>query len=106
MNGRGAVWASCLALASAACHSLGGAREVLPPEDEQWVAREAIERGDVKVVEARSRAVEEPIATGGRIAFDDERVTHVFSPVTGRVTRVVAQLGQPVKKGNALAGSP
>jgi len=43
-----------------------------------------------------------PIAAGGRIAFDDLRVSHVLSPVTGRVARVVAQLGQPVEQGSPL----
>lgn len=73
-----------------------------PPEDEVWVGREAFERGDARVAEARTQPILDPIAAGGRIAFDDQLVTHVFSPVTGRVTRVVAQLGDEVKKGSPL----
>jgi cobalt-zinc-cadmium efflux system membrane fusion protein len=39
----------------------------------------------------------------GRVTFDDQRVTHVFSPVTGRVTRVFANMGDTVAKGAPLA---
>jgi cobalt-zinc-cadmium efflux system membrane fusion protein len=37
------------------------------------------------------------------VTFDDQRVTHVFSPVTGRVTRIFANLGDNVAKGAPLA---
>ncbi len=51
--------------------------------------------------------VDEPVGsvvvTSGKITFDDLRVSHVFSPVTGRVTRILAQPGQRVKKGAPLA---
>jgi len=43
------------------------------------------------------------IVTSGRIAFDDQRVTHVFSPVTGRVVRLLAQPGEHVAQGTPLA---
>ena len=48
-------------------------------------------------------AVDEVVATTGRVAFDDQRVAHVFSPVTGRVASVDAALGQRLKRGDALA---
>ena len=76
--------------------------EEVPPEDELWIARAALERGS-KVVEARTQELPQSISTGGRIAFDDLRVSHVFSPVTGRVTRVLAQLGAQVHRGTPLA---
>jgi cobalt-zinc-cadmium efflux system membrane fusion protein len=43
------------------------------------------------------------LPASGRITFDDQRVTHVFSPVSGRVVRLVAQPGQRVHKGEPLA---
>ncbi len=76
--------------------------EDLPPEDELWIARDAFEHGS-KVVEARAQDLPQSLSTGGRIGFDDLRISHVFSPVTGRVTRVLAQLGAPVHKGTPLA---
>jgi cobalt-zinc-cadmium efflux system membrane fusion protein len=43
------------------------------------------------------------VVTSGRITFDDLKVAHVMSPVTGRVIRIDAQPGQRVKKGDPLA---
>ena len=76
--------------------------EVAPPEDELWIARDAFQHGS-EVAVARVQELPQSITTGGRIAFDDLRVSHVFSPVTGRVTRVLAQLGAPVHRGTPLA---
>ncbi|HEY7954274.1 MAG TPA: efflux RND transporter periplasmic adaptor subunit, partial [Polyangia bacterium] len=38
----------------------------------------------------------------GKVTFDDLHVSHVFSPVTGRVVKIEAQPGQRVKKGAPL----
>jgi membrane fusion protein, heavy metal efflux system len=92
---------ACVLLA--ACHR-GGKREAAPPEDEKWIAPAVFDRGEAKVVEAKRQLIASPIAAGGRIAFDDLHVSRVFSPVTGRVTRVIAQLGQQVGKGSPLLG--
>jgi len=40
--------------------------------------------------------------TDGRIAFDDDSTTPVFSPFTGRVTRLFAKAGDQVKRGDPL----
>jgi cobalt-zinc-cadmium efflux system membrane fusion protein len=89
------------ALLFAGCRR-GPAAEDRPPEDELWIGRDSFERGDTRVAEARTQPIFDPIAAGGRLAFDDQLVSHVFSPVTGRVTRVLAQLGEEVKKGSPL----
>ena len=83
------------------CHR-GAKREAAPPEDEKWIAPPLFERGEAKVVEVKPHRIASAIATGGRVAFDDLRVAHVFSPVTGRVTRIIAQVGEPVRKGAPL----
>lgn len=85
----------------AACHR-GRKTEAIPPEDEKWVAPALFERGETKIVETRRQLIATPIAAGGRIAFDDLRLSHVLSPVTGRVTRIIAQLGQELSKGSPL----
>jgi cobalt-zinc-cadmium efflux system membrane fusion protein len=43
------------------------------------------------------------VLTSGVVTLDDQRSGHVFSPVTGRVIKTLAQLGEQVKKGDALA---
>jgi cobalt-zinc-cadmium efflux system membrane fusion protein len=40
--------------------------------------------------------------TDGRIAVDDDAATQVFSPLSGRVIKVVAKAGDRVKKGDPL----
>lgn len=40
--------------------------------------------------------------TEGKIATDDDRTTQVFSPFSGRVTRVMAKAGDRVRAGQAL----
>jgi len=41
--------------------------------------------------------------TDGRIAFDDDSTTPVFSPFTGRVTKLFAKAGDQIKRGEPLA---
>lgn len=57
----------------------------------------------VRSERVEARDVPDAVVVGGRLAFDDERVTHVFSPVTGRVTRVLAGPGEHVRRGAPLA---
>jgi|GEM_PF-265866 len=73
------------------------------PDGEVRIAQAVLDRGEARVEVAKVQPLPQSISTGGRIAFDDLRVSHVFSPVTGRVTRVLAQLGQTVHKGSPLA---
>ena len=42
------------------------------------------------------------VETDGNIAYNDEAITQVFSPFSGRVTRLVARLGDVVRKGAPL----
>jgi membrane fusion protein, heavy metal efflux system len=49
------------------------------------------------------QVVGKAIVSSARVAFDENRVSHVFSPVTGRVAEIVAQLGQHVRQGETLA---
>jgi cobalt-zinc-cadmium efflux system membrane fusion protein len=41
-------------------------------------------------------------STEGKIATDDNRTTAVYSPYTGRITRVMAKVGDHVRKGQPL----
>lgn len=57
----------------------------------------------ITVAKVEPEAVGKAIISSARIVFDENRVSHVFSPVTGRVSQIVAQLGQHVNKGDTLA---
>jgi len=64
------------------------------PTAEQWAT--------FKLATVETRGFRSVQVTDGRISLDEERVTPVFSPFTGRVTRVIARLGDRVKRGDAL----
>jgi cobalt-zinc-cadmium efflux system membrane fusion protein len=90
----------CRSQAGAASSSAGGQG---PPPGEAWLAPEKARLAGIAVAPARVEELGRVLGASGRIAFDDQRVTHVFSPVTGRVVRLVAGLGQRVKAGDPLA---
>jgi cobalt-zinc-cadmium efflux system membrane fusion protein len=72
------------------------------PNDEVWPTPKQIEEARITVAKVEERDVRNAVSVGGRLAFDDLRVSHIFSPVGGRVTRVLAELGQKVAKGTPL----
>jgi cobalt-zinc-cadmium efflux system membrane fusion protein len=73
-----------------------------PLQDEVWLSQEQMQKADIRVATVAVADIPQAITAAGRVAFHDLHVTHVFSPVTGRVTRVLAQPGQRVKKGAPL----
>jgi cobalt-zinc-cadmium efflux system membrane fusion protein len=57
---------------------------------------------DFDIQPVRPMSFQDEQDTDGKIATDDDRTTPVFSPYTGRVTRVFVQAGAVVKKGQPL----
>jgi cobalt-zinc-cadmium efflux system membrane fusion protein len=89
----------------AACgHAAAAASsEPQPPAGEVWLSTAQAGQAKVRVEVVAEQPVDDAIVTSGRVTFDDLKVAHIYSPVTGRVTRMDAALGQRVKKGAALA---
>lgn len=86
-----------------ACRAHGSeALAELAPQDEVWLSQDQLANANIRVVPAVVSEVPTGIAAGGRVALNDLHATRVFSPVTGRITRVLAQPGQRVKKGSPL----
>jgi cobalt-zinc-cadmium efflux system membrane fusion protein len=75
---------------------------VQPPTNEVWVKPEQLKDAKIAVAPVGVEDVGGALTTSGRVTFDDLHVSHVFSPVTGRVVRIDAQPGQRVKKGASL----
>jgi RND family efflux transporter MFP subunit len=73
-----------------------------PGSGEVRLSERQAERAAIRLQAVREQDVEDALVTGGRIAFDDLHVAHVFSPVTGRVVRVLAEPGRRVRRGDAL----
>jgi cobalt-zinc-cadmium efflux system membrane fusion protein len=68
-----------------------------------WLRRDQVEATHVEVAPVGEHGLHDEVVTVGRVVPDDVRVAHVFSPVTGRVVRISAQFGQPVRRGDVLA---
>jgi len=64
------------------------------PTKAQWAS--------LKVEAAQMTSFRTTLETDGSIAYNDETTTQVFSPYSGRVTRLVAKLGDVVRKGAPL----
>ncbi|MGO8917490.1 MAG: efflux RND transporter periplasmic adaptor subunit [Stellaceae bacterium] len=64
------------------------------PTEAQWASLKIAPVGDIAFGA-------EPVADG-KIALDDERTTPVFSPYSGRVTKLFAKLGDHVERGAPL----
>jgi len=56
----------------------------------------------ITVAPVRARVFPAITSTDGYIASDDDLTTPVFSPFSGRVTRLITKLGDTVKKGQPL----
>ena len=94
-----------LALVAAACHhASNAATQPQPPAGEAWLTDQQVKNANLVVKPVTDQDVGGAVVTSGRVTFDDLRVAHVFSPVTGRVTSIRAQPGDRVQKGAPLAG--
>jgi cobalt-zinc-cadmium efflux system membrane fusion protein len=74
-----------------------------PPSNEVWLWNDQVAAAKLMVEPLAPQPVGGLVVTSGRVTFDDLKVAHVISPVTGRVVRIEAQPGQRVKKGDTLA---
>ena len=94
-----------LVVAPLACRSVRD-QPAPPPaaaSGEAFLTAAQLKEAHIDVAEVSCGIVHKPVTTSGRVSFDDQRVSHVFTPVTGRVVRVVVAPGDKVKKGNLLA---
>jgi cobalt-zinc-cadmium efflux system membrane fusion protein len=95
--------ASCL-LAALGCETRAATpAPAQPPSGEVWLTRDQVREAHIEVEPVVVQPIGNEVVTSGKVTFDDLRVSHVYSPVTGRVTRILADPGQRVKKGAALA---
>jgi cobalt-zinc-cadmium efflux system membrane fusion protein len=74
----------------------------LTTEPEVLVSKRQFEKGGLRVEPAHEEDIDDALTASGRVAFDDAHVAHVFSPVTGRIARVLAHPGQRVERGAPL----
>ena len=86
------------------CHTPPAAAPVpQAPAGEVWLSEAQVGDSGLVVAPVGEQQVGRSLVTSGRVTFDDTRVAHVFSPVTGRVVGIVAPLGGRVSRGAPLA---
>jgi membrane fusion protein, heavy metal efflux system len=79
------------------------AAEAKTPTGEVALSLDAIKQANIVVEPASEQDIDDTLVTSGRVTFEDIKVGHVFSPVTGRVARIDVELGAKVKAGQPLA---
>ena len=85
-----------------ACHR-AEPPERTPPPGETWLTEAQIRGAHLAVAPAGPRLLALHLVSSGRVAFDDGQVAHVFSPVSGRIAKVLGGFGQRVNAGDVLA---
>lgn len=101
----GSALALVLVFIGTACKKTEAAQQSgpQPPPGEVWLTPNQVRDAKIQVAVVGEQDVDDTILTAGTVTLDDQRTGHVFSPVTGRVVNIVAQLGQRLKKGDPLA---
>jgi cobalt-zinc-cadmium efflux system membrane fusion protein len=95
-----------LGAAGSGCHKSEAATEPAgpqPPTGQVWLTPAQVSDAKIELQTVAEHDVDDTILTSGKVTLDDLRSGHVFSPVTGRVVKISAELGQHVKRGDALA---
>jgi cobalt-zinc-cadmium efflux system membrane fusion protein len=95
-------FALCI-LAAAGCGGhTSNAAQPTPPAGEAWLTPQQVKNANLVIAPAADQDVGGAVTASGKVTYDDLRVAHEFSPVTGRVVKIEAQPGELVKKGQAL----
>jgi cobalt-zinc-cadmium efflux system membrane fusion protein len=91
--------------ASAGCKEASGPTSHGPslPAGEVALSLDEMRQNSIAVEAASDQEIDDTLVTSGRVTFEDIKVGHVFSPVTGRVARIDVDLGARVKAGQTLA---
>jgi cobalt-zinc-cadmium efflux system membrane fusion protein len=88
---------------AAGCKRNVGSPEPSPGlPNEVLLTNDQVKRMKIATATVDLQDVDDTVLATGRVAFDDQKVAHVYSPVAGKVVKVMAQLGDRVKKGATL----
>jgi cobalt-zinc-cadmium efflux system membrane fusion protein len=94
---------TAVAVLAGGCISQAGSEpSAEAPAGEVWLTPQQVKDAHLEMETVEDRPVGGIVRAAGRVTFDDLRVGHVFSPVTGRITKILVQPGDRVKKGQPL----
>lgn len=78
-------------------------RPVSDSETSSFVTLSAEQRSAVAVEVTQNRPLQTDVTAPGKIAFNGNRVTPVFSQFSGRIVRLMAEVGTTVRSGQTIA---
>lgn len=76
--------------------------EPAAPDNQVQLSAEALKRGQIETAEATLHTLRQTLEAPGRLTFNEDSSVRIGTIVGGRVTRVLATVGDFVKKGQAL----
>lgn len=79
-----------------------GEKAPVPRHEQPLFMPTADQLASLKIIEVTSREFHSLIKTDGYISYNEDHLTQVFSPYSGRVSRLIARPGAIVKKGDPL----
>ena len=91
------------AIAALLLVSACGPKAASPPPQGQNVALTADQRQKIKLYTIAQGHFRKEVDTSGTVDFDNDQATPVMAPFGGPVSRILVDVGQKVKKGDALA---
>ncbi|MGH7272562.1 MAG: hypothetical protein ACREJ3_19205, partial [Polyangiaceae bacterium] len=89
-----------LATSCGSSRAVSEATSAKAPPGEIWLTPAQVAGAKISVEAVAEQDVDDSILTSGTVTLEDTLTGHVFSPVTGRVVKIMAQLGDTVKKGD------
>ncbi len=69
----------------------------------QFASLQSVDKAGVDIAVAEVRPITEAIVTNGEVLYDQTRMAHLASRVSGNVSHVEKQVGDRVRKGDVLA---
>jgi membrane fusion protein, heavy metal efflux system len=98
-----AVAAIATILSCAGCSSKNEAAPVTPFVKATNVTLTAAQRQNIQIYTVETSKFHKTIEANGAVDFDNDQATSVLAPFSGPVSRLLASLGDQVKKGDPLA---
>lgn len=94
----------CGLLLMAACRDQASEQpEEFDTQGRAWLSAAQVHSTHLTIEPVTQRPVGFEVSASGKLTFYDLRVSHIFSPVTGRVVRIEAEPGAKLKAGAPLA---
>jgi cobalt-zinc-cadmium efflux system membrane fusion protein len=101
--GRASIALLFAAGTGAGCKEAADPTHAVAASGEVALSLDEIRQSGIVVEPATDQEIDDTLVTSGRVTFEDIKVGHVFSPVTGRIARIDVELGAHVKAGQPLA---